>query len=284
VKWRRALVWLLAIGAAVLSFDALRAYALGGPALEGGVIPERTILSREWLAALWALEIDAMAAAGILGIGMNRRDWRAWAMFLLAAVASLGFQVVTPPVELARAVPPVALFLAIVILELRTGGAVAAEPIASRKVQTPRPSEQAAGSVADLGGHTVVPSGTPVAKDPRGFQSRVPATPPPSTPLTATVDADSPTAGEGGSLPDEPRPVIPVATVSTDRDQTVAPARFKPEDTEALRRTQKQKRKDPVARFEEVIVERGLDRDAAWAMARRNHWPVANGHREQVPA
>lgn len=118
MTWRRALVWFLAAGAAVLSFDALRAFALGAPPLAGGVIPTRTIVGREWLAALWAIEIDAMAAAGILGVRQDRRDWRAWTMFLLAAVASVGFQVFTLPAVLARAVPPVALFLAIVVLEL----------------------------------------------------------------------------------------------------------------------------------------------------------------------
>jgi len=56
MTWRRALVWLLAAGAAVLSFDALRAYALGAPPLAGGVIPTRTIVDREWLAALWAID------------------------------------------------------------------------------------------------------------------------------------------------------------------------------------------------------------------------------------
>jgi hypothetical protein len=118
MTWRRALVWVLAAGAAVLSFDALRAYALGAPPLAGGVIPVRTIIDREWLAALWALEIDAMAAAGILGARQDRRDWRAWSMFVLAAIASVGFQVFTLPAVLARAVPPMALFLAIVVLEL----------------------------------------------------------------------------------------------------------------------------------------------------------------------
>jgi hypothetical protein len=118
MTWRRALVWFLAAGAAVLSFDALRAYALGAPPLAGGVIPTRTIVDREWLAALWAIEIDAMAAAGILGARQDRKDWRAWSMFVLAAACSIGFQVLTLPAILARAVPPLALFLAIVVLEL----------------------------------------------------------------------------------------------------------------------------------------------------------------------
>lgn len=110
---RRLLVWVIAALAALLSFDALRAYALNG-----GVIPNHTILARPLLAAGWAICIDLAAAAGILGIRHDRHDWRAWAMFLLAAIASVGFQVFTLPAILARAVPPVALFLAIVVLEL----------------------------------------------------------------------------------------------------------------------------------------------------------------------
>jgi hypothetical protein len=118
VTWRRALVWVLAAGAAVLSFDALRAYALGAPPLAGGVIPTRTVVDREWLAALWAIEIDLAAAVGILGIRDNRKDPLAWLTFVAAGVASVGFQVFSLPAVAARAVPPMALFLAIVVLEL----------------------------------------------------------------------------------------------------------------------------------------------------------------------
>jgi hypothetical protein len=118
MTWRRALVWVLAAGAAVLSFDALRAYALGAPPLAGGVIPTRTIVDREWLAALWAIEVDLAAAVGILGIRERRKDPLAWLTFVAAGVASVGFQVFSLPAVAARAVPPMALFLAIVVLEL----------------------------------------------------------------------------------------------------------------------------------------------------------------------
>jgi hypothetical protein len=118
VTWRRALVWVLAAGAAVLSFDALRAYALGAPPLAGGVIPVRTVVDREWLAALWAIEIDLAAAVGIFGIRDNRKDPLAWLTFVAAGFASVGFQVFSLPAVAARAVPPMALFLAIVVLEL----------------------------------------------------------------------------------------------------------------------------------------------------------------------
>lgn len=117
--YRHALVIFLGVGAAVLSFDALRAYALD-QALVSGVIPLHTVAPRGWLATLWAIEVDGMAAAGILGIRARRGDWKAWAMFILALGASLGFQVFALPAIVARAVPPVALALAIVVLELPT--------------------------------------------------------------------------------------------------------------------------------------------------------------------
>jgi len=104
---RRWLVVFLAAAAAVLSFDALRAQALASGAVH-----------HQALAALWAAGIDGMAAAGVLGVRTDRRDLRAWAMLLLAFGASITFQITTPPVWLARAVPPVALLLAIIVLEL----------------------------------------------------------------------------------------------------------------------------------------------------------------------
>ncbi len=111
---RRVLVILLAAAAAVLSFDALRSQALASGAVH-----------HQALAALWAVTIDGMAAAGVLGVRGDRHDLRAWLMLLLAFAASIAFQMTAPPVWLARAVPPVALFLAIVVLELprprRTG-------------------------------------------------------------------------------------------------------------------------------------------------------------------
>jgi hypothetical protein len=104
---RRWLVVFLAAAAAVLSFDALRAQALASGAVH-----------HQALAAVWALVVDGMAAAGVLGVRTDRRDWRAWTMLLLAFTCSVAFQVLVPPAWLARAVPPVALLLAIVVLEL----------------------------------------------------------------------------------------------------------------------------------------------------------------------
>jgi hypothetical protein len=141
---RRWLVVFLAAAAAVLSFDALRAHAL-----ESGVIPTQAIMPRTWLAALWALVIDAAAAAGILGVRADRRDPRAWTMLILAFAGSVGFQVWTPPTELARAVPPVVLALAIIVLELprRTAGAfreaAPAATVPAPEVRPPSPPARA---------------------------------------------------------------------------------------------------------------------------------------------
>lgn len=115
---RRVLVVLLGLGMALLSFDALRAYALTGRPLTDGVIPAETIIDRPWLAMLWALVIDVSVAAGILGVKDDRRDWRAWLMLLLALGATLGFQVFALSPFVARAVPPVGLALAILVLDL----------------------------------------------------------------------------------------------------------------------------------------------------------------------
>jgi Protein of unknown function (DUF2637) len=104
---RRPLVVFLAAAAALLSFDALRVQALASGAVHHPA-----------LAWVWPLVVDGAVAAGVLGIRADRRDVRAWLMFALAFGASVGFQVTVPPLWLARATPPVALLLAVVVLEL----------------------------------------------------------------------------------------------------------------------------------------------------------------------
>jgi len=131
---RRILVALLGLGMAVLSFDALRAYALTGHPLASGVIPVETILPRPWLAMLWAVMVDLAAAAGILGVKDDRGDWRAWLMLLLALAATLGFQVLSFPPVIARAVPPVGLALAILVLDL---GPAKSKPAAQPRTPAP---------------------------------------------------------------------------------------------------------------------------------------------------
>ena len=136
---RRPLVVFLALAAAVLSFDALRAQALASGAVHHPA-----------LAWIWPAVVDGMVAAGVLGVRADRRDWRAWAMFALAFGASIGFQTTTPPLWLARSVPPVALLLAVVVLEL---------PRARRKAERPTVSPDTDAEVTEGG---ALPGALPV--------------------------------------------------------------------------------------------------------------------------
>src|SRR6266516_510479 len=127
---RRVLLGFLALSAAVLSFDALRVQVLAS----GGV-------HHRALAALWACVVDGLAAAGLLGLRADRRDLRAWCMTVLAFAGSVTFQVAVPPAWLARAVPPIGLFLAVLVLELPRPGAGGQKP----GVNPPQVSEVAGG-------------------------------------------------------------------------------------------------------------------------------------------
>jgi hypothetical protein len=172
---RRVLVVLLGLGMAVLSFDALRAYALDGRPLTDGVIPQATILPRPWLAMLWAVVVDLAVAAGILGVKDDRGDWRAWLMLLLALGATLGFQVFALSPFVARAVPPVGLALAILVLDLGPG-----KPKAAVQQRTPVPARLRAWL-----GSWEQPAPTPVVPGPVGPVIRArPAGQPRSSGLT----------------------------------------------------------------------------------------------------
>jgi hypothetical protein len=104
---RRPLIIFLAAAAALLSFDALRVQALASGAVHHPA-----------LAWVWPLVVDGAVTAGVLGVRADRRDLRAWFMLALTFGASIGFQVTVPPLWVARAVPPLALLLAVVVLEL----------------------------------------------------------------------------------------------------------------------------------------------------------------------
>jgi hypothetical protein len=134
----RWLVYFLGVNAAILSADALVAYALGPPPGQqpGGlgdvasVIPTDTLLlPRELLAVLWALEVDGMGFAGLLGIRRDRVDWRAWLLFGIGAGASIGFQVFHLWPLFGRAVAPVAVVMAALVLEVPTKRARQAGPV-----------------------------------------------------------------------------------------------------------------------------------------------------------
>jgi len=180
---RRVLVVLLAVGMAVLSFDALRAYALTGHPLTDGVIPQQTILPRSWLAMLWAVVVDLAVAAGILGVKDDRGDWRAWLMLLLALGATLGFQVFALSPFLARAVPPVGLALAILVLDLGP-----ARPKPATEARPPWPARARAWFESGLAVPTPTqPEPALVVSGPRSRRQQA-ATPAPSRPSGLTAD------------------------------------------------------------------------------------------------
>lgn len=121
---RRWLIYFLMASAFVQSFDALlhRALASG-------------VVSVWWLAALWALTIDGWMAAGMLGVRADRSDRLAWLMTVLSFAVSTLFQIATPAPWMVRAVPPVALFLALVVLDF--GRRETAEPSHAETRETP---------------------------------------------------------------------------------------------------------------------------------------------------
>jgi hypothetical protein len=151
---RRWPVIVLAAFAAILSFDALRAHAL-----DAGVIPGNAILPRPWLAAMWALTIDVAVYAGLARI-RDDGDWRAWGMLLLGLSATLGFQAVS----LERAVPPIALATAVLVLE------------APRRKATPTPVGERA------------PAPAPAAAPVRASASLSTPAPPPAGAAASTID------------------------------------------------------------------------------------------------
>jgi hypothetical protein len=129
-------VWLLA-GSAILSFDALRQFALRSSVIHSGLGP----LGESDLAGVFALIIDALVWVGILGVKLyGTGDVKAWAALGIGLGFTLGFQVFLPgePITLpgvtGRAVPPLALAVGIVVLEVR---ATAGERKAPRRPDAP---------------------------------------------------------------------------------------------------------------------------------------------------
>lgn len=113
------LVWLVA-GGQVLSFDALREFALRAHIIHAGF----WVFDEHQLAGVFALIIDALVWVGILGIKLQRDDVQAWVALAVGLAFTLGFQMFLPgePITLAgtagRAVPPLALAVGIVVLEV----------------------------------------------------------------------------------------------------------------------------------------------------------------------
>jgi hypothetical protein len=119
---RAALTWFLLAAAALLSFDALthraaQAHLFAEPLFLGAI-------SVHMLDQVWAVVIDVLAATGVLGLKLDRRDPRAWAALGLGLGLSLTFQAFvfdTWQQRLMAAVPALALSMAVWIFEVPWG-------------------------------------------------------------------------------------------------------------------------------------------------------------------
>jgi len=117
---RLALTGFLLVAAFALSFDALRHQAIEAKIIGGDLFNVwGWRVSAHTLAGIWALVVDALAAVGIVGVREDAKDWKPWVALGLGLGFSFGFQVWDQPwPPLMRAVPPVALAVAVVVFEL----------------------------------------------------------------------------------------------------------------------------------------------------------------------
>jgi hypothetical protein len=117
---RLALTGFLLVAAFALSFDALRHQAIETQIIGGDLFHlGHWRISAHTLAGIWALVVDALAAVGIVGVREDAKDWKPWVALGLGLGFSFGFQVWEQPwPPLMRAVPPVALAVAVVVFEL----------------------------------------------------------------------------------------------------------------------------------------------------------------------
>jgi hypothetical protein len=141
--WRAArtglLVWLV-LGGQLLSFDALRTFALRAHIIHGGLGP----LNEHDLAGVFALIIDALVWVGILGVKLGgKEDWKAWGAMAVGLLFTLGFQVFLPGEQITlagtagRAVPPLALAVGIVVLEVQRAHASTSDVVELAKTGKP---------------------------------------------------------------------------------------------------------------------------------------------------
>ena len=113
---KRLPVILIGLISVLISFGALTLRGLHTPGITAlaTLLP---IIPPLLLAMLWAASIDLLAFVGLWGIRNDRKDWKAWAAFLIGASMTLSFQVWELPPEMARAVPPINWILAAVVVE-----------------------------------------------------------------------------------------------------------------------------------------------------------------------
>lgn len=118
---KRAFIVTIALAAFLLSFARLVVKVLESGAFDdlGRLLPPALAGAAVIIAScLWALVVDSVWIVGLFGVRQDRRDWRAWAMLSAYALLSISIQAIGITRELAWALPPAALVLALVILDL----------------------------------------------------------------------------------------------------------------------------------------------------------------------
>jgi hypothetical protein len=119
---RPALTWFLLIAGPLLSFDALLHRALDSGIISGPLtILGVYTISPHSLAGVWAMVIEVLLWAGVLGVKADPHDWRAWATGALGLGLSLVFQAAMLDTWLARGmatVPALATASALIIFEV----------------------------------------------------------------------------------------------------------------------------------------------------------------------
>lgn len=173
----------LMVAAALLSFGALRARAQAAGIIHGPLglpfIPGDVVLSPHTLAGIWALTVKAITVIGIIGLRLDPRDRRAWAALLGGLALDLAFQTYgydTPIARLQAAVPPLALALAVWLIEVPGRGAShdaagevghdgdAGQPLPATGRPVPGPTSPPPGAAMDRPG-VAVPVGAEVDRN-----------------------------------------------------------------------------------------------------------------------
>jgi hypothetical protein len=243
----------LIVAAALLSFGSLRARAQAAGIIHGplGLPLLDVTLSAHTLAGVWALTVKAITVIGIIGLRLDPRDRRAWAALLGGLGLDLAFQTYGYDNGIARlqaAVPPLALALAVWIIEVPARGTATG----------------AAGGVGDDGD----------AGQPLPVTGRVPEpTPPPPGPPSDRPGVAVPAGAQvDRNLPDRngSRPPVP-ATIRPQPDRPLAEwsiAQLLPGrgDMQALSRV-----KDDREAYDRMAARRRIDERAAAEVWRRWH-------------
>jgi hypothetical protein len=151
------LVRFLFVSTALQSFDGLvqraaryNQFGTSGPAAT-------------WLPRVWALTVDAIWYAGLLGVQRyGGRDVLSWLMFVVAFGASFGFQVIAATDVPVAAVAPVALLLVLIVMHAPRRAEIEATPTSAEETagNAGDTAAVAAPVVEDRGGAAPMPAGT----------------------------------------------------------------------------------------------------------------------------